>query len=166
MRPTEWDCCTITRTLAELHLDVHLAKVATFDGRVIDAFYVRDSLGRKVTDADQLGRSNVPCASDSTDRLAGMTDEERGHDDDQDGDLADDDEEWEEDEDLDDEDDGAPGLGRTNEAIGPLAAVVVGFFAFYLARGFSFLPRLGIALVVMTVVTFVSVEITRRRRHR
>jgi [protein-PII] uridylyltransferase len=40
----------ITRTFADLHLDVHLAKVATFDGRVVDAFYLRDRLGRKVTD--------------------------------------------------------------------------------------------------------------------
>jgi [protein-PII] uridylyltransferase len=44
----------ITRSLSALGLDVHLAKVATFDGRVIDAFYVRDELGRKVTDADAL----------------------------------------------------------------------------------------------------------------
>jgi [protein-PII] uridylyltransferase len=44
----------ITRTFAELHLDVHLAKVATFDGRVVDAFYVRDALGRKVVDPDRL----------------------------------------------------------------------------------------------------------------
>jgi [protein-PII] uridylyltransferase len=41
----------ITRTFVELELDVHLAKVATFDGRVVDAFYVRDRLGRKVPDA-------------------------------------------------------------------------------------------------------------------
>jgi [protein-PII] uridylyltransferase len=38
----------ITRAFAEEGLDVHLAKVATFDGRVIDAFYVRDTLGRKI----------------------------------------------------------------------------------------------------------------------
>ena len=44
----------ITRTFAELGLDVHLAKVATFDGRVVDAFYVRDALGRKVTDPERL----------------------------------------------------------------------------------------------------------------
>jgi [protein-PII] uridylyltransferase len=44
----------ITRTFAELHLDVHLAKVATFDGRVVDAFYLRDALGLKVTDPDRL----------------------------------------------------------------------------------------------------------------
>jgi [protein-PII] uridylyltransferase len=44
----------ITRSLSALGLDVHLAKVATFDGRVIDAFYVRDELGRKVTDADAV----------------------------------------------------------------------------------------------------------------
>ncbi len=44
----------ITSVLADLHLDVHLAKVATFDGRVVDAFYVRDEVGRKITDADRL----------------------------------------------------------------------------------------------------------------
>jgi [protein-PII] uridylyltransferase len=38
----------ITRTLYELGLDVHLAKVATYGARVVDVFYVRDTLGRKV----------------------------------------------------------------------------------------------------------------------
>jgi [protein-PII] uridylyltransferase len=41
----------VTRTLAELGLDVHLAKVATYGGRVVDAFYVRDALGRKLDGA-------------------------------------------------------------------------------------------------------------------
>jgi [protein-PII] uridylyltransferase len=44
----------ITQALSALGVDVHLAKVATFDGRVVDAFYVRDELGRKLTDADEL----------------------------------------------------------------------------------------------------------------
>ena len=44
----------ITSSLAELTLNVHLAKVATYADRVIDAFYVRDSLGRKVTDPEQV----------------------------------------------------------------------------------------------------------------
>lgn len=44
----------ITRTLAELQLDVHLAKVATYAGRVIDSFYVRDVVGRKVDDPDHV----------------------------------------------------------------------------------------------------------------
>ncbi|MFL5766681.1 MAG: ACT domain-containing protein, partial [Actinomycetota bacterium] len=38
----------ITRTFSELELDVHLAKVATYGGRVVDAFYVRDALGRRI----------------------------------------------------------------------------------------------------------------------
>jgi len=38
----------ITRTFAELGVDVHLAKVATYGERVVDAFYVRDALGRKL----------------------------------------------------------------------------------------------------------------------
>ncbi len=41
----------ITRTLSEMELDVHLAKVATYTDRVIDAFYVRDALGRKVIES-------------------------------------------------------------------------------------------------------------------
>jgi [protein-PII] uridylyltransferase len=44
----------ITSALADLTLDVHLAKVATYTDRVIDAFYVRDALGRKVTDQAQV----------------------------------------------------------------------------------------------------------------
>ena len=44
----------VTRTLAELGLDVHLAKVATYGERVVDAFYVRDELGRKVDDAERV----------------------------------------------------------------------------------------------------------------
>jgi [protein-PII] uridylyltransferase len=44
----------VTRTFADLQLSVHVAKVATFDGRVVDAFYVRDGLGRKIIDAGQL----------------------------------------------------------------------------------------------------------------
>jgi [protein-PII] uridylyltransferase len=44
----------ITRTFAELQLDVHLAKVATYGARVVDAFYVRDELGRKVDDGERI----------------------------------------------------------------------------------------------------------------
>jgi [protein-PII] uridylyltransferase len=44
----------ITRTFAELQLDVHLAKVATYGPRVVDAFYVRDELGRKVDDEERI----------------------------------------------------------------------------------------------------------------
>jgi [protein-PII] uridylyltransferase len=43
----------VTRTFAELGLDVHLAKVATYGARVVDAFYVRDVLGRKL-DPEQV----------------------------------------------------------------------------------------------------------------
>ena len=44
----------VTRTLAELQLDIHLAKVATYGVRVVDAFYIRDALGRRVEDPDQI----------------------------------------------------------------------------------------------------------------
>jgi [protein-PII] uridylyltransferase len=44
----------VTRTFAELQLDVHLAKVATYAARVVDAFYVRDELGRKVDDQERI----------------------------------------------------------------------------------------------------------------
>ena len=44
----------MTLAFAELAVDVHVAKVATFDGRVVDAFYVRDPLGRKITDRERL----------------------------------------------------------------------------------------------------------------
>jgi [protein-PII] uridylyltransferase len=48
-------------------LYVHLAKVATYTDRVIDAFYVRDSLGRKVTDRAQV--AEIECTVRA--RLAG-----------------------------------------------------------------------------------------------
>src|SRR5204862_5443384 len=44
----------ITRAFADLHLDVHLAKVVTFEGRVVDAFYLRDALGEKVADRERI----------------------------------------------------------------------------------------------------------------
>ncbi len=44
----------ITAALAELRLDVHLAKVTTYTGRVIDAFYVRGAVGDKVEDPMQV----------------------------------------------------------------------------------------------------------------
>ena len=48
----------ITRTFAELGLDVHLAKVATYEGRVVDSFYVRDAVGRKlIDDPEEIDRA-------------------------------------------------------------------------------------------------------------
>ncbi|MBW3667906.1 MAG: [protein-PII] uridylyltransferase [Actinobacteria bacterium] len=44
----------ITRTLADADLDVRRAKVSTLGHEVIDAFYVVDSGGRKVTDREHL----------------------------------------------------------------------------------------------------------------
>ena len=44
----------ITRTLTDLQLDVHLAKVATYGERVVDAFYVRDVLGQKIEDGEHM----------------------------------------------------------------------------------------------------------------
>jgi [protein-PII] uridylyltransferase len=42
----------LARTFEELHLDVALAKVATYGPRVIDAFYVCDLYGQKIEDAE------------------------------------------------------------------------------------------------------------------
>lgn len=42
----------LARTFEELHLDVSLAKVATYGPRVIDAFYVCDLYGQKIEDAE------------------------------------------------------------------------------------------------------------------
>ena len=44
----------ITRALADLALDVHLAKIATYADRVVDSFYVRDALSRKVTEEERV----------------------------------------------------------------------------------------------------------------
>jgi [protein-PII] uridylyltransferase len=44
----------VARTFAGLDLDVHVAKVATYGERVVDAFYVRDGLGRKVEDPEAI----------------------------------------------------------------------------------------------------------------
>ncbi|MFP5258912.1 MAG: HD domain-containing protein [Acidobacteriota bacterium] len=44
----------IARTLAELHLETHLAKVMTPAGRVRDVFYVRGLNGRRVEDQEQV----------------------------------------------------------------------------------------------------------------
>jgi [protein-PII] uridylyltransferase len=57
----------LTSALADLRLDVHLAKVATYTGRVIDAFYVRDPLGRKVTEPAQISEIETAISQ----RLAG-----------------------------------------------------------------------------------------------
>jgi [protein-PII] uridylyltransferase len=46
----------IATVLAACGLDVHVAKVATYSGRVVDAFYVRDALGRKLADPDAIAR--------------------------------------------------------------------------------------------------------------
>ena len=44
----------ITRAFAELDLDIVRARVQTLGSDVVDAFYVRDSSGSKITDADHL----------------------------------------------------------------------------------------------------------------
>ena len=56
----------ITRALAELDLDIRTAKVQTHGrSRCVDAFYLRDADGAKVTDPelpgrDRAGRSSTP----------------------------------------------------------------------------------------------------------
>ena len=44
----------ITRALADLELDILLAKVATYGEDVVDAFYVRDLVGEKVVEPDRI----------------------------------------------------------------------------------------------------------------
>lgn len=44
----------VARAFHELELDVHVAKVATFGTRVVDAFYVRDLFGMKVEDPEHM----------------------------------------------------------------------------------------------------------------
>lgn len=45
---------TITRGLADLELDIHLAKVSTYGEHAVDVFYVRDLDGQKVVDKDHV----------------------------------------------------------------------------------------------------------------
>lgn len=45
---------TITRTIFELGLSVHVAKIATYVDQVLDVFYVTDQAGRKITDEAKL----------------------------------------------------------------------------------------------------------------
>ena len=44
----------ITTAMAELNLDIRSAKVQTLGDHVVDAFYVRDSSGSKITDPAYL----------------------------------------------------------------------------------------------------------------
>ena len=44
----------ITKTLADLELDVRTARVQTLGHRVVDSFYVSDTSGAKITDAEHL----------------------------------------------------------------------------------------------------------------
>ena len=43
----------ITQALADLDLDIRLAKVATLGHEVVDSFYVADPSGAKVADGDR-----------------------------------------------------------------------------------------------------------------
>jgi [protein-PII] uridylyltransferase len=52
-----------------LQLDVHLAVVATYGVRVVDAFYVRDLIGEKVVEPDRISQIEAAIK----DRLAAKT---------------------------------------------------------------------------------------------
>jgi [protein-PII] uridylyltransferase len=52
---------TITRTLADLQLDIHLSKVATEGSRVADVFYVREDSGGKLA-ADRVDEVTLALA--------------------------------------------------------------------------------------------------------
>ena len=43
---------TITQALAEMELDIHVAKVSTYGESVVDVFYVRNLEGQKVVDSE------------------------------------------------------------------------------------------------------------------
>ena len=58
-----------------MELDVHLAKVATYTDRVIDAFYVRDPLGRKLEDANQSAAFESALRERLTDEPLAASDE-------------------------------------------------------------------------------------------
>jgi [protein-PII] uridylyltransferase len=45
---------TITKTLADMELDIHIAKISTYAEDVVDVFYVRDLDGQKVADDEHL----------------------------------------------------------------------------------------------------------------
>ena len=49
----------ITRTLAELGLDIATARIATEIDQAVDTFYVHDRGGRKIEDPDALGRARA-----------------------------------------------------------------------------------------------------------
>src|SRR5665811_1770585 len=44
----------LTRALHDLALNIHLAKVDTVGSQVVDAFYVADDNGERVTDAETI----------------------------------------------------------------------------------------------------------------
>ena len=58
----------VARAFHELELDVHVAKVATFGTRVVDAFYVRDLFGEKVEDPDHIREIERAVLARLTDR--------------------------------------------------------------------------------------------------
>ena len=60
----------ITDVLSRAEIDVHLAKVATFDGRVVDAFYVRDELGGSSPNRTGSPTWRRGCGSDWADGVA------------------------------------------------------------------------------------------------
>lgn len=45
---------TITSALADLELDIHVSKIATYAEDVVDVFYVRDLVGQKVTEPERI----------------------------------------------------------------------------------------------------------------
>jgi VIT1/CCC1 family predicted Fe2+/Mn2+ transporter len=67
--------------------------------------------------------------------------------------------------DEDDEEDGEESAARTQAPVlGPVAGAMVGIVTFFvLGDRFSLLPRLGVSLVVIAVLAYVSVVLARRR---
>ena len=67
---------TITHTLFELGMEIHLARISTNADQALDVFYVSDREGDKVTDLERM-RSRQGCAAGTARREAGADDRER-----------------------------------------------------------------------------------------
>lgn len=61
----------ITRAMAEMGLDIQVARIATYGHDVVDAFYVRDLEGQRITNPDRVAalRTDIPAMLDASGAL-------------------------------------------------------------------------------------------------